>query len=278
MTLRSQSKYYTSLISEKGKTIKLSNNNFELNSKLLFKTTTLPPLYINNKNNNNKKNDTKKEIFQTTKEVISNDNDNLKENIKLFRINTKRSYCLHFNKKRQRERYYILKKIKLRFFTNYCKKYIVLFLNELSKTQNNIIPEHLEYKKFYYNFIKKVYPRKNNEWNIKEKSILEIYHEFSPLKIPKLINILKKDKDLFVKTFMKTLSNKAKFVLLESLEKVFSVFAQNKTEVNKLVNELKMDSNTLKSFDNYECLIKNFIMIVLHQKQEQISKNEELDI
>jgi len=328
------------------KDIKEDNNvKFSLNSKLLFTTTNLPPIFINDTRKDLNKDisqkfkltEPKQKIFQLSKKKVvekKEEKEKEKKNVTLFRISKKSLFTnrLYYNKQRHSNKDYILKKIKLRFFKNYCRKYIQKFLDSLNKERPELISEKtnagneikdiiegkeegneeiieeskeikdnkeenkdnkesndnldninmevientenksivdnavtqqkmIGYKKFDYNFMKEISPKKHILWKIKDKSILEIYNEFSKIQIDNVVALFLQNKADFKKSF-KTIGSKTKYVMFESFENVYKDFLENKNEVDKFIKRVKYDFNkgTNKNCDeDFDNLVNNFL-------------------
>jgi len=246
------------------------NSILNHNSKFLFRTTNLPQNSYKSNEMEDRKPKFSKRVFLITKDR-SNKREGYKKNtVQLFRIRKKSPFTNrhYYSIQRHTNKEYILKKIKLRFFKNYCKRYVADFLDYINKNKSNLIEETLEYKKLHYDFIKCIYPKKNEFWKIRGKSILEIYGEFSEIKLKELVQLFLENKEEF-KNSLSTMSSLTRFIMLEPFETVYRNFLNNKIEFDKFVKRIKLDFNLEKKDyceEDIDHLVRNFLTLTFYLK------------
>ena len=154
------------------------------------------------------------------------------QRLKLFKIKVRK------NKIITKEN--VIKKIKLRFFRNYCRKYVIKFFECLNAEKSNLLQEKLEYRYLDRIFLNDISPSNHSKWKIKEKSILEIFNEFSPADLDNVVNSFLKDKKTF-KDSLISLNENTKCILLEPFGDVYKRFLKNKKEFKIVSKKIKND-------------------------------------
>ena len=149
---------------------------------------------------------------------------------------------------------------------NYCKKHVVKFFECLNTEKSNLLLEKLEYRCLDRSFLNDISPSNHTEWKIKEKSIFEIFNEFSPADLDNVVNTFLEDKKAFKDSFL-SLNANTKNILLEPLGDVYKHFLKNKKEVNIVSNKIKKDftkkyQKGSEDFD-FDDLIINFASYIL---------------
>jgi len=145
---------------------------------------------------------------------------------------------------------------------------VTKFLRLLNKDKSYLLEEKLEYKKLHYNFIKNISPKKNKAWRLEEKSILELFNEFSDLKLDNVVKSFHENKDEF-NSSIKTTDLKTKFIMLESFKDVYNDFLNSPKDFDKFVNKIKKDfikgvQNKNNCKENFEDIIRNFLNYLLN--------------
>ena len=89
----------------------------------------------------------------------------------------------------------IMKKVKSRFFKYFANKYMIIFANYL----NNQLIYPFDEKVFFYRlnnyFIKDATIKRHKEWKFVDKSILELFHDHSDMKLKEIADIFIHDKE-----------------------------------------------------------------------------------
>jgi len=187
----------------------------------------------------------------------------------LFSIRRKSQFTnrVYNNQQRFSNKEYIIKKIKLLFFNNYCKKYVLKFFKALQKHRKDLVgDEELIYYKLNYDFIKNISQKKNREWNLQSKSILEIYSEFSKSNLKKVVDCFLDDKNKFKRSLKRT-EAKTKAFSLSPLVDVYNDLLKDEKEFEKFVDRVKFSFFKGKAYNNcvedFGFLTRNFLNIIL---------------
>ena len=133
-----------------------------------------------------------------------------------------------------------MKKVKSRFFKYFANKYMIIFANYL----NNQLIYPFDEKVFFYRlnnyFIKDATIKRHKEWKFVDKSILELFHDHSDMKLKEIADIFIHDKEKF-KLITEKLDNTTRFVVLEPFKDVFSNFLNDHELFKNFVNKVRLD-------------------------------------
>jgi len=174
----------------------------------------------------------------------------------------------------------IMKKIKSRFFKFYINKYVVVFCNYMNFQTVYPLQHKIYFSRLRNYFVKDATIKRHREWKLTEKSILEIFFEYSDMKLGEVINLYKNNEEL-LSNILKRLDKNTKFIMLQPFKDVFNSFIENKELLQEFISTVKKDIQKKKKKDDlfkddyclaYEYNIKEFINYYSCNKEEEAVK------
>lgn len=160
-----------------------------------------------------------------------------------------------------------MKKIKSRFFKFYVNKFIVNFCNYMNYQDVFHFNSKVFFSRLKNYFVKDATIKRHREWKLIDKSMLDIFFEYSDMKLEEIYSIYKKNEDLFA-NIVKKLDKETKFVVLKSFKEVFNNFISNEDLLADFITTVRIDiakkNKKDENFRNDYCLafeynIKSFI-------------------